>query len=177
MHRDIATKITELREMRSKYDDSRYAPRLQAYPPVHGNPPRRGRLPRLRTPSGQRRSSRCASFRATSAQSASEAKSNPQAALPHADQKWWRLAQFDSVLVSSADGSGAAWLRRDPAQFRSIMRRSTILHARLAREWEHARRHVQGGRPDDQRSRGSGRKTFAAVRGHASDAVTPAGAG
>ena len=136
MHRDIATKITKLREMRSKYDDSRYSDRLQAYPPVHGNPPRRGRLPLA--PNSKRAATKLAlrelprHFRAVSEQ----AKSNPQAALPHADQKWWRLAQFDSVLVSAADGTGAAWLRRDPAQFRSIMRRSAILHARLAREWD-----------------------------------------
>ena len=136
MHRDIGTKINELREMRSRFDDSRFAPRLQAYPPVRGNPPRRGRLPAA--PDTKKAAATLAlrelprHFRPVS----ERAKHNPQAALPHADQKWWRLAQFDSVLVSSADGSGAAWLRRDPVQFRSIMRRSTVLHARLARDWE-----------------------------------------
>jgi galactofuranosylgalactofuranosylrhamnosyl-N-acetylglucosaminyl-diphospho-decaprenol beta-1,5/1,6-galactofuranosyltransferase len=136
MHRDIPTKIDELREMRKKYDDARYAPRLQAYPPVRGNPPRHGHLPSA--PDSKREAAKLAlrelprHFRPVS----ERAMKHPQAALPHADQKWWRLAQFDSVIVSTADGTGAAWLRRDPAQFRSIMRRSAILHARLAREWD-----------------------------------------
>jgi galactofuranosylgalactofuranosylrhamnosyl-N-acetylglucosaminyl-diphospho-decaprenol beta-1,5/1,6-galactofuranosyltransferase len=136
MHRDIGSKITELRKLRSTFDDSRYAPRLQAYPAVRGNPPRRGQPPSA--PTTKKAAARLAirelprQFRAVS----ERAKSNPQAALPHVDQQWWRLAQFDSVLVSSADGSGAAWLRRDPERFRSIMRRSTVLHARLARQWE-----------------------------------------
>jgi len=136
MHRDIPTKINELRKLRSTFDDSRYAPRLQAYPPVRGNPPRRGHLPSA--PTTKRAATKLAlreiprQFRRVS----ERAKNHPQAALPHSDQKWWRLAQFDSVLVSAADGSGAAWLRRDPDRFRSLIRRSVILHARLAREWD-----------------------------------------
>jgi galactofuranosylgalactofuranosylrhamnosyl-N-acetylglucosaminyl-diphospho-decaprenol beta-1,5/1,6-galactofuranosyltransferase len=136
MHRDIITKITELRTLRGQFDDSRYAPRLQAYPPVRRNAPRRGQLPTapLSKQAAAKRALRELSRHVLPV--SPRALDNPQDALHHADQKWWRLAQFDSVLVSAADGSGAAWLRRDPEHFRSIMRRSTILHARLAREWD-----------------------------------------
>jgi galactofuranosylgalactofuranosylrhamnosyl-N-acetylglucosaminyl-diphospho-decaprenol beta-1,5/1,6-galactofuranosyltransferase len=45
------------------------------------------------------------------------------------------LARLDSALVSSADGTSAAWYRRDRALFRSLGWRSAVLHARLRRQW------------------------------------------
>jgi galactofuranosylgalactofuranosylrhamnosyl-N-acetylglucosaminyl-diphospho-decaprenol beta-1,5/1,6-galactofuranosyltransferase len=63
------------------------------------------------------------------------AKERPEANVPHVDLKWWLLAQFDSALVSAADGSAAAWYKRDPALFRDLLSRSMALHARLLKEW------------------------------------------
>ena len=146
MHRDILTKITELRALRGQFDDSRYAPKLRAYPPVRSNAPRRGHLP---TKPLNRQAATMLALREIPRHFRpvpQRALDNPEYALPHADQKWWRLAQFDSVLVSAADGSGAAWLRRDPERFRSIFKRSTILHARLTREWEPTGQHLPAGR-------------------------------
>jgi galactofuranosylgalactofuranosylrhamnosyl-N-acetylglucosaminyl-diphospho-decaprenol beta-1,5/1,6-galactofuranosyltransferase len=60
---------------------------------------------------------------------------HPEGIVPHVDQRWWRLAQFDSAIVSSADGMSAAWYQRDPRQFKDQMVRSAQLHARLYREW------------------------------------------
>jgi galactofuranosylgalactofuranosylrhamnosyl-N-acetylglucosaminyl-diphospho-decaprenol beta-1,5/1,6-galactofuranosyltransferase len=136
MHRDILTKVGELRTLREQSDDSRYEPKLRAYPPVRDTSPRRRRLP---SAPGSRRAAATLALREIPRHFRpvpGRATDNPQGALLHADQKWWRLAQFDSVLVSSADGSGAAWLRRDPERFRSILWRCTFLHARLAREWD-----------------------------------------
>ena len=62
-------------------------------------------------------------------------RQHPEANVPHVDLKWWLLAQFDSALVSSADGTTAAWYKRDPEMFRDLMTRSVALHARLATEW------------------------------------------
>jgi len=137
MHRDIPTKIAELRSFRADFDDSRYAGELGSYPPVRGQkPPRRGKQPTA--PKDLKAAANIAARllprQLTSMPDA--ARSNPQGALPHADQQWWRLAQYDSVLVSAADGSSAAWLRRDPDRFRSLLRRSAALHSRLYREWD-----------------------------------------
>ena len=63
------------------------------------------------------------------------AKAHPQAAVPHMDAKWWLLSQFDSALVSTADGTGLAWYRRDPDQFADVLRRSLAVHRRLLAEW------------------------------------------
>ena len=44
-------------------------------------------------------------------------------------------SQFDSALVSSADGTSASWYKRDPEMSRDLMSRSVALHVRLAKEW------------------------------------------
>ena len=61
---------------------------------------------------------------------------HPEGIVPHVDQRWYRLAHFDSAIVSSADGVAASWYRRDPAQFRDQMTRSLKMHAKLYREWD-----------------------------------------
>ena len=48
----------------------------------------------------------------------------PQMALPYQDASWWVLAKLDSALVSAAEGTSAAWYRRDPRLFRSLGWRS-----------------------------------------------------
>jgi galactofuranosylgalactofuranosylrhamnosyl-N-acetylglucosaminyl-diphospho-decaprenol beta-1,5/1,6-galactofuranosyltransferase len=56
-------------------------------------------------------------------------------ALPNQDTAWWVLSRLDSAMVSAADGASAAWYQRDRKLFRSLSQRSTLLHARLLREW------------------------------------------
>jgi galactofuranosylgalactofuranosylrhamnosyl-N-acetylglucosaminyl-diphospho-decaprenol beta-1,5/1,6-galactofuranosyltransferase len=63
------------------------------------------------------------------------ARKHPEANVPHIDLKWWLLSQFDSALVSAADGTAASWYKRQPEQFRDLLRRSIAIHARLAKEW------------------------------------------
>ena len=53
----------------------------------------------------------------------------PEGDVPHVDQRWWRLAHFDSAVVSSADGAAASWYRRDPQEFRDADPRAAALHA------------------------------------------------
>ncbi len=60
---------------------------------------------------------------------------HPEANVAHVELNWWRLAQLDSALVSSADGTSASWYKRHPELFRDILTRSVSLHTRLAREW------------------------------------------
>ena len=59
----------------------------------------------------------------------------PEANVPHLDLKWWKLMQFDSALVSSADGTSVSWYKRNPELARDLMQRSVAVHARLAKEW------------------------------------------
>jgi galactofuranosylgalactofuranosylrhamnosyl-N-acetylglucosaminyl-diphospho-decaprenol beta-1,5/1,6-galactofuranosyltransferase len=59
----------------------------------------------------------------------------PQVHLPAAEAHWSQLLKYDSAVVSTADGSGAVWYRRDRAMFSDIARRSLTMHRRLHREW------------------------------------------
>src|SRR5690606_4646899 len=65
----------------------------------------------------------------------SAARANPQVVIPHIDRHWGLLAKYDSALVSSADGTKVAWYQRDPKRFKRILRRTSLLHARLRRKW------------------------------------------
>lgn len=50
---------------------------------------------------------------------------------------FWRSAPgaVDSATVSNADGSGVAFRKRDPEQFRTLLLRTITLHRRLIAEW------------------------------------------
>jgi galactofuranosylgalactofuranosylrhamnosyl-N-acetylglucosaminyl-diphospho-decaprenol beta-1,5/1,6-galactofuranosyltransferase len=45
------------------------------------------------------------------------------------------MAQFDSAVVSNAEGTGASWYRRDPKQLRKMLAESARLHAALLKDW------------------------------------------
>jgi galactofuranosylgalactofuranosylrhamnosyl-N-acetylglucosaminyl-diphospho-decaprenol beta-1,5/1,6-galactofuranosyltransferase len=137
LHRDLASKVDELRAMRKEYDDAKFSADLRDFPPVHHRKPA-GRGKGTGEVHG-RRSALKAFGRALPRQLSplsDEARQHPQTSLPRPDQQWWRLAQYDSVLVTSADGTSAAWYRRDPAKFRSLVRRNAMLHADLYRRWD-----------------------------------------
>jgi galactofuranosylgalactofuranosylrhamnosyl-N-acetylglucosaminyl-diphospho-decaprenol beta-1,5/1,6-galactofuranosyltransferase len=44
----------------------------------------------------------------------------PQLTLPYQDAGWWVLARLDSAVVSTPDGTTAAWYKRDRKQFREL---------------------------------------------------------
>jgi galactofuranosylgalactofuranosylrhamnosyl-N-acetylglucosaminyl-diphospho-decaprenol beta-1,5/1,6-galactofuranosyltransferase len=136
MHRDVQKRLPELRELRSRYDDSRSRSDLDAFPtPKRRKPPRRGKEPTAPTSKLARGKTMAVGAARQLIPVRATARDNPEANVPHIDLKWWLLAQLDSALVSSADGTEAAWYKRDRAQFRSLLQRSLTLHARLAAEW------------------------------------------
>jgi galactofuranosylgalactofuranosylrhamnosyl-N-acetylglucosaminyl-diphospho-decaprenol beta-1,5/1,6-galactofuranosyltransferase len=51
------------------------------------------------------------------------------------DARWYHLATLDSAIVSMPDGTSAAFYKRDPEEFRDLLRRTVELHERLYREW------------------------------------------
>jgi galactofuranosylgalactofuranosylrhamnosyl-N-acetylglucosaminyl-diphospho-decaprenol beta-1,5/1,6-galactofuranosyltransferase len=60
---------------------------------------------------------------------------NPQATVASQDAEWWALSNLDGAIVSSADGTSAAWYQRDPAMFRELSRESMIAFGKLWRTW------------------------------------------
>ncbi|TNY36781.1 glycosyltransferase [Thermomonospora catenispora] len=136
MHRQIVGKLAELRAFRARFPDAQAKSRIDHFPPVRREkPPKKGRG--VRVPKGRRAMYAHAAGAAVKQLLPVKefARRFPQTAVPHMDQRWWLLTQFDSALVSSADGTKVAWYQRDPSRFRSLIRRTLALHARLAKEW------------------------------------------
>ncbi len=136
MHEDLPGKLAQVRAMRATFDDATYKPDASEYPRVRRRkPPRRGR--ELEVPKNRLAILASAASGIVKQMRGvdSLAESNPQVDVAHMDARWWLLSQFDSALVSSADGTGSAWYRRDPARFASLLRRSVRVHEALLREW------------------------------------------
>jgi galactofuranosylgalactofuranosylrhamnosyl-N-acetylglucosaminyl-diphospho-decaprenol beta-1,5/1,6-galactofuranosyltransferase len=136
MHRDVLERLPELRELRKHYDDSRSETDLDKFPAARRlKPPRKGKEPTApRGKAGRLKTVAVGAVRQL--RPVRElSKQHPEASIPHVDLKWWLLAQFDSALVSSADGTAASWYKRDPHLSRDLIQRSLTLHARLLKEW------------------------------------------
>jgi len=135
LHRDLLTKMRQLRELRARFTDAQDAADIESFPP-----------PRRRAPDAMKDSltptNKLNLLTKAAAGTARQlrpprrgARQRPQMALPYQDASWFVLAGLDSALVSAADGTSASWYRRDRNLFRSLGWRSAILHARLRRRW------------------------------------------
>ncbi len=136
MHRDLVHRLPEIRELRSRHDDGQSTSSLDDFPaPRLKKPPRRGKGVGIPTTRAGRVKMALTGLAQQALPVKELAHEHPEAIVPHVDQRWFRLAHFDSAVVSSADGLNASWYRRDQTQFRDQLVRSTRLHAQLYREW------------------------------------------
>jgi galactofuranosylgalactofuranosylrhamnosyl-N-acetylglucosaminyl-diphospho-decaprenol beta-1,5/1,6-galactofuranosyltransferase len=136
LHRDLPRKLAELRALRAGFDDARTKPDQDSFPRVvRRKPPKRGREPEPpRGPVGLVAKAALVAVKQLRPVRP-EGHEHPQAIVPSQRAEWWVLAGLDGALVSSADGTGTAWYRRDPQRFRAQMKRSASLYSRLLREW------------------------------------------
>jgi galactofuranosylgalactofuranosylrhamnosyl-N-acetylglucosaminyl-diphospho-decaprenol beta-1,5/1,6-galactofuranosyltransferase len=137
LHQTIRTKLPEIRARRADFDDARITKDVAAFPQVKRvKPPKRGKKPAApKSILGSLATAASAGVRAIQAVRPG-ALENPEAVVPAMDARWWRLSQLDSAIVSSADGSGASWYKRQPQEFRTMMARSLRLHQQLLRDWD-----------------------------------------
>ncbi|MFI0410755.1 glycosyltransferase [Actinomadura sp. 3N508] len=136
MHAGIATKLPEILAFRAAFPDARNRVSHEEFPQVRmTRPPRRGRG--FKPPKGTVNVLASAMLGTVKQLRPVDAAAlgNPQAVVPHIDRHWGLLSQLDSALVSSADGTKVAWYQRDPERFRTLLKRTSVLHARLSREW------------------------------------------
>ena len=136
LHGDLATKLPEVRAVRAKFDDARTVADPDAFPPVRREkPPKRGKEPtEPKGPVGQILTAGLSAVRQVRPPRRLSRK-HPEARLAAMDARWWMLAQFDSAVVSTTDGTMASWYHRDRSAFGDLMRRTVELHQRLYREW------------------------------------------
>ncbi|MBV9730546.1 MAG: hypothetical protein JO309_14310 [Pseudonocardiales bacterium] len=76
------------------------------------------------------------------------ARPRPQLSLARQDARWFVLSGLDRVTVSTADGRGVTYRKRDPRAFRSMLARSMALHRELAREFPRLRKLYRDAAPE-----------------------------
>jgi galactofuranosylgalactofuranosylrhamnosyl-N-acetylglucosaminyl-diphospho-decaprenol beta-1,5/1,6-galactofuranosyltransferase len=136
MHDQLDSRLQDIRRTRAQFDDSQVVKDPGAFPPVRRQKvSKRGDAVRL--PEGRLGTYAMAVLGLAKAVRPTKelSRTHPEAEVPAMDARWWLLSQFDSAVVSTADGSGAAWYKRRPEQFRDLFQRSVLLHERLLRDW------------------------------------------
>ncbi len=136
MHRDLRSRLGEIRELRAGFDDARPRTDLDLFPaPKLKKPHKRGKGVGIPTSRSGKIMMAATGLVRQVTKPRDLAAEHPEGIIPHVDQRWYRLAHFDSAIVSAADGSTAAWHRRDRKAFTAQMSKSSAMHARLYREW------------------------------------------
>ncbi|WP_262364443.1 glycosyltransferase [Arthrobacter echini] len=149
LHRTIGTKLGEVRATRASFDDARVSKDLADFPAVkRSKPPHKGKSPAP----ARSRSAAVARLIASAAYQVRPvsvaATQNPEAHVAAVDARWWRLAQLDSALVTSSDGTGASWHKRDAQKARELALRSADLHRRLYLRWDELAEQYRAALPD-----------------------------
>jgi galactofuranosylgalactofuranosylrhamnosyl-N-acetylglucosaminyl-diphospho-decaprenol beta-1,5/1,6-galactofuranosyltransferase len=75
------------------------------------------------------------------------AQHRPQLALSRQDARWFVLSALDGATVSTADGRGVTYRKRDPDAFRTMLARSVALHRQLAAEFPELRKRYRAAAP------------------------------
>ena len=71
-------------------------------------------------------------------------KAHPETIVAHQDNKWWRVSQFDSALVSNAEGSAVSWYKRDPRRVRALLAESVKVYGEVLRRWPALKQEYRG---------------------------------
>jgi galactofuranosylgalactofuranosylrhamnosyl-N-acetylglucosaminyl-diphospho-decaprenol beta-1,5/1,6-galactofuranosyltransferase len=135
LHADLPTRLGEVRRLRASQPDADVRPDPDHFPTL-----RRGR-PRKRELGTERPSGVLGTVAAGAAGLLRQVTpvgrdaAHPQRHVPAADAGWWTLSRLDSALVSTTDGTGVSWHRRDRSLALHLLRDSIAVHQRLLREW------------------------------------------
>jgi galactofuranosylgalactofuranosylrhamnosyl-N-acetylglucosaminyl-diphospho-decaprenol beta-1,5/1,6-galactofuranosyltransferase len=71
-------------------------------------------------------------------------RTHPETIVAHQDNKWWRVSQFDSALVSNAEGTAVSWYKRDPRRVRSLLAESIKVYGEVLRKWPDLKQEYRG---------------------------------
>jgi galactofuranosylgalactofuranosylrhamnosyl-N-acetylglucosaminyl-diphospho-decaprenol beta-1,5/1,6-galactofuranosyltransferase len=135
LHRELGSKIGEVRELAREFTDARLEKDPEAFPPARVRKPRKKND--IGEPAGrieQLGSAVIGSLRQLLAPRELSPEV-PEHYVAARDARWFRLARMDSAVVTMPDGTSAALYQRDPERFRDLLSRSVEVHQRLMREW------------------------------------------
>lgn len=148
LHSILATRLPDIRKIAQEYSESQFKPEVEDFPQLKsGRPPRRGRgfsAPSYATivPWAAKNV-----IRHVAKPVKETAKEHPQAFVPHQDNKWWRMSQYDSAIVSNADGTGASWYMRDPKRVRELLGESVRVYGKVLKNWPRLRTQYRNALP------------------------------
>jgi galactofuranosylgalactofuranosylrhamnosyl-N-acetylglucosaminyl-diphospho-decaprenol beta-1,5/1,6-galactofuranosyltransferase len=135
LHADLGTKLGEVREFRKAFPDAQVSVDPEAFPPVrHSKPRRKTDTSEIPSKGSQLVSAVLGGIRQFRG-ARPLSREFPEGNIPAMDARWYHLATLDSAIVSMPDGTSAAFYRREPEQFRDLLRRTIEIHERLYREW------------------------------------------
>lgn len=162
LHDLLPTKLPEIRGMMSSHSDSVFKKNLDEFPAAKmDKPPRHGRGASKPNAISVIPWAAKTVLRQLVKPVTESSSQRPQANVAHQDNKWWRMAQFDSAVVSNAEGTGASWYQRNPEQVRRFLAESAAVHAQLLRNWPRLREEYRSALPRIT-SMEAWRKTFEA---------------
>ncbi|MBB5154161.1 glycosyltransferase [Saccharopolyspora phatthalungensis] len=144
----LRTALPEVRELRKHYDDAKTLPSAREFPPPSADPIMAEGL--LKPPVNPA----VIAARASKAllhnlkEPTKSASDRPQLNVPAASARWFLLGNLDSATVSNADGSGVAFRRRNPEEFRRLGMRALANYKRLGQEWARLREAYRAALPE-----------------------------
>jgi galactofuranosylgalactofuranosylrhamnosyl-N-acetylglucosaminyl-diphospho-decaprenol beta-1,5/1,6-galactofuranosyltransferase len=137
LHEMLPTRLAEVNAFRKQFTDAQLEPDREAFPEVRRKkPPKKGRdVVEVPGKWAQRKTAALEPIRHFVAKARPLSREYPEVEIRAIDAKWYRIASYDSAVVSMNDGTSAALYRRDPKKYRELAAQTAALHARLAREW------------------------------------------
>ncbi|RKT52007.1 glycosyltransferase [Saccharothrix australiensis] len=131
----LRTALPEIQALRKTYSDAQVLPSAREFPPPTFDMVRAESM--LRPPTNpatiaaEAAKALVHNLRAPDAATAER----PQINVPATNARWFLLGNLDSATVSNADGSGVAFRKRDPKEFKQLMARAVRNYRRLGQEW------------------------------------------
>ena len=140
--------LPAVRSLREGYDDARILPSAQHLPMPLFDPVRIERLldPPVHPAAIAKRALSTIAHHLRSP--APPTRDRPQINVPARNARWFVLGMVDSATVSNSDGSGVAFRRRDPQQFRALLARTIVLYRQLVAEWSVTAQRYRGAVPE-----------------------------
>ena len=141
----LPTALGEVREHRARFADGTVVASASELPrpPIGARDAQRWPAP----PSGRVAQARAllGSLRHQLRRADPAAHERPQRNVPAEHGQWFLLSRLDGATVTTSDGSGVTFRKRDRELFWSLLKESTALHAEVLRSWPTLRRRYREG--------------------------------
>ncbi len=135
LHPDLATKLPEIRELRSDFADAQTQSDPDAFPPVRRAKPRKRAFSHELIGRGAQLTQAAKGTLRQFLPVRPMSREFPEAEIMAQDSFWWTMAAQDSAIYSMPDGTSAVFVKRDPQMFRELGARALLLHKRMWQEW------------------------------------------